>query len=84
MFLMPDERREIQLKRPASHTTLDGLSFITLRHKECKRVLTKLRHLVARPSRENSAVDGNIRSAHLGVPTTRSVKVLHEKAVSRA
>jgi hypothetical protein len=26
--LMPDERREIRLKRPASHTTLDGVIVI--------------------------------------------------------
>ena len=28
LYLMPDERREIQLKRPASHTTLDDLFLI--------------------------------------------------------
>src|SRR5205807_9463636 len=27
-YLIPDERQEIRIKRPASHTTLDGSSFI--------------------------------------------------------
>jgi hypothetical protein len=41
-YLMPDERQEIRIKRPASHTTLDGLSFIPRVRRRRKGLFTKL------------------------------------------
>jgi hypothetical protein len=41
-YLMPDERQEIRIKRPASHTTLDGLSFIPWVLMRRKGMFTKL------------------------------------------
>src|SRR5438876_4402838 len=39
---MPDERREIRIKRPASHNALDGLSFISRGGGGRKGEVTKL------------------------------------------